>query len=176
MSLYTLKMSKLVAVRLPDELSATVDAAAAEQQCSKTELIIRAVRAYLGPVPITITTPAEALQVPRALKKNAAPAIEKREPVLVAPTRDNLPGAPAGPRKFGKAERQPRAASQMQPVRALPGDDEARAEIRRKIDEIPDTPAQQHEPTADGRYKECPHGRNQWRCLWVRCKMETNRA
>lgn len=175
MALYTLRMSKLTAVRFPDELSAAVDAAAAEQKCSKTELIISAVRSHLGArgLPIMITTKEEALQVPRVLSKK--PVIEQREPVLVAPTADNIPGGPRLAKKFGKAERQPRAASQMRPVRVLPGDDEARAEIRRKMDEIPDTPEQQRQPTADGLYKECPHGRNEWRCLQVRCKMETNR-
>jgi hypothetical protein len=52
------------------------------------------------PVPVDISTPAEGFQVPQVMKSEAKPIPRGRpEPVLEAPTKDNIPGRKAGKKK-----------------------------------------------------------------------------
>ena len=133
-------------------------------------------------MPVAVDDPGTAGQVARAEKeakeRPARPravldAPVKPEPVLVAPTRDNLPG----PRpQYGKKKAEPAKPFVRQGYRELPGDAEARERVHQQIHTEPLTVEEQGQADPARGFKACTHGRNVYRCSAVKCKIESGRA
>ncbi len=113
------------------------------------------------PVPVTVDTPRQAYETARALKP---------EPVLVAPTRDNLPGPK--PKYAGRGKVKPeKEAAPIVGRRVLAEDAELYAAREAAMNRVAFTVEQQKEPDPERGYRECHHGRNLYRCEWTACKV-----
>jgi len=169
--------SKLLSVRIPYDVYEPLKVEAAGQRRSVASLIVYAVERELGkraaqqgatertdlgrdrkPVefPETISKPAE---VPEKVVKLAEKIARK------TPARPHA-------RKKRKSEPAPRVTSRY---RELPGDAEARERITAQLAAKPLTVEEQKKVDGQGRYRECSHGRNMYRCSATACKMLTGR-
>jgi hypothetical protein len=178
-------MAELKVRDVPEVMINWLDKEADEKGMSRNKFVVWLLEVtkeeWAQPRPVTVTSPKQAYETARALKKDAAEAPARPDPVVVAPTRDNLPGSrPSGSSKprYGKPVKEPAGKAPMFARRVLPGDAELYADRDAKMAAVSCdlTVTEQKLPDSTGRYRKCSHDRNVFLCSNVRCKMETSRS